>query len=176
MAGMGGLVGGSALMMGCNSLLHHVLKKIGHDLPSFFYVHRWRKFPVKNSVWKFSIWIKIYGFVGIRKRSNVVWLWGLPFSASESDIAGFFKGLEMGPNGVVICVNFQGKILSCKFRTLLITICWYFDLLQDIMSMLKCLVHIQWLHEITDCWSSCRCLKSSWSSITECLNGLHETV
>jgi hypothetical protein len=84
--------------------------------------------------------------------------------------------LEMGPNGVVICVNFQGKILSCKFRTLLITICWYFDLLQDIMSMLKCLMHIQLLHEITNCWSSCRCLKSSWSSITECLNGLHETV
>ncbi|CAM6102293.1 unnamed protein product [Calypogeia fissa] len=43
------------------------------------------------------------------KRSNVVRLRGLPFSASESDIADFFKGLEMGPDGVVICVNFQGR-------------------------------------------------------------------
>lgn len=43
-----------------------------------------------------------------RKRSIVVRLRGLPFSASESDIADFFKGLEMGPDGVVICVNFQG--------------------------------------------------------------------
>ncbi|KAG6551429.1 hypothetical protein Mapa_007075 [Marchantia paleacea] len=43
------------------------------------------------------------------KRSNVVRLRGLPFSASETDIADFFKGLEMGPDGVVICVNFQGR-------------------------------------------------------------------
>jgi len=43
------------------------------------------------------------------KRSNVVRLRGLPFSASESDISDFFKGLEMGPDGVVICVNFQGR-------------------------------------------------------------------
>ncbi|CAM6037574.1 unnamed protein product [Sphagnum compactum] len=43
------------------------------------------------------------------KRSNVVRLRGLPFSASESDIADFFKGLELGPDGVVVCVNFQGR-------------------------------------------------------------------
>ncbi|KAL2634576.1 hypothetical protein R1flu_006055 [Riccia fluitans] len=43
------------------------------------------------------------------KRSNVVRLRGLPFSASETDIADFFKGLDMGPDGVVICVNFQGR-------------------------------------------------------------------
>jgi hypothetical protein len=46
-----------------------------------------------------------------RKRSNVVRLRGLPFSASESDIADFFKGLELGPDGVVVCVNFQGMSL-----------------------------------------------------------------
>ncbi|KAH9557410.1 hypothetical protein CY35_07G083300 [Sphagnum magellanicum] len=43
------------------------------------------------------------------KRSNVVRLRGLPFSASEADIADFFKGLEKGPDGVVVCVNFQGR-------------------------------------------------------------------
>ncbi|KAJ7571157.1 hypothetical protein O6H91_01G152400 [Diphasiastrum complanatum] len=43
------------------------------------------------------------------KRSNVVRLRGLPFNATESDISDFFKGLEMGPDGVVICVNFQGR-------------------------------------------------------------------
>eukprot|EP00245_Coleochaete_scutata_P014153 TRINITY_DN5962_c0_g1_i1.p1 TRINITY_DN5962_c0_g1~~TRINITY_DN5962_c0_g1_i1.p1 ORF type:complete len:458 (-),score=101.37 TRINITY_DN5962_c0_g1_i1:1011-2384(-) len=43
------------------------------------------------------------------KRSNVVRLRGLPFSASEKDISDFFKGLELGPDGVVICVNFQGR-------------------------------------------------------------------
>eukprot|EP00850_Spirogloea_muscicola_P011829 SM000075S21918 [mRNA] locus=s75:21796:24659:+ [translate_table: standard] len=44
-----------------------------------------------------------------RKRSDVVRLRGLPFSATEGDIAEFFKGLELGPDGVVICVNFQGR-------------------------------------------------------------------
>eukprot|EP00850_Spirogloea_muscicola_P012074 SM000077S21548 [mRNA] locus=s77:144588:147856:+ [translate_table: standard] len=43
------------------------------------------------------------------KRSDVVRLRGLPFSATEGDIADFFKGLELGPDGVVICVNFQGR-------------------------------------------------------------------
>lgn len=39
----------------------------------------------------------------------MVRLRGLPFSASESEIEDFFKGLELGPDGVVICVNFQGR-------------------------------------------------------------------
>jgi RNA recognition motif-containing protein len=51
-------------------------------------------------------WVCLGAF---RKRSNVVRLRGLPFSASEADIADFFKGLEKGPDGVVVCVNFQGR-------------------------------------------------------------------
>eukprot|EP00250_Pteridium_aquilinum_P033242 c5358_g1_i1 orf=678-2033(-) len=43
------------------------------------------------------------------KHSDVVRLRGLPFSATESEIEEFFKGLELGPDGVVICVNFQGR-------------------------------------------------------------------
>lgn len=43
------------------------------------------------------------------KHSNVVRLRGLPFSATESEIEEFFKGLELGPDGVVICVNLQGR-------------------------------------------------------------------
>lgn len=43
------------------------------------------------------------------KRSNVIRLRGLPFSATEQDITDFFKGLELGPDGVVIQVNFQGR-------------------------------------------------------------------
>ncbi|KAI5074845.1 hypothetical protein GOP47_0010806 [Adiantum capillus-veneris] len=42
-------------------------------------------------------------------HSNVVRLRGLPFSATESDVEEFFKGLELGPDGIVICVNFQGR-------------------------------------------------------------------
>ncbi len=53
-----------------------------------------------------------------RKRSNVVRLRGLPFSASESDIADFFKGLELGPDGVVVCVNFQGMSLLFTRKSL----------------------------------------------------------
>jgi hypothetical protein len=45
---------------------------------------------------------------GFRRNSNVVHLRGLPFSVIESDVAAFFRGLELGPNGVVICVNFKG--------------------------------------------------------------------
>ncbi|EFJ14378.1 hypothetical protein SELMODRAFT_446014 [Selaginella moellendorffii] len=43
------------------------------------------------------------------KRSNVVRLRGLPFSATEVDIKEFFRGLDLGPDGIVICVNFQGR-------------------------------------------------------------------
>ncbi|MCO5559795.1 hypothetical protein L7F22_013399 [Adiantum nelumboides] len=43
------------------------------------------------------------------KHSNVVRLRGLPFSATESEIEEFFQGLELGPDGIVICVNFQGR-------------------------------------------------------------------
>lgn len=43
------------------------------------------------------------------RHSNVVRLRGLPFSATESEIEEFFKGLELGPDGIVICVNFQGR-------------------------------------------------------------------
>lgn len=43
------------------------------------------------------------------RRSSVVHLRGLSFSAMESDVAAFFRGLELGPDGVVICVNFKGR-------------------------------------------------------------------
>eukprot|EP00249_Psilotum_nudum_P017256 c26237_g1_i1 orf=591-1967(-) len=43
------------------------------------------------------------------RRSDVIRLRGLPFSATETDIKDFFKGLELGHDGVVICVNFQGR-------------------------------------------------------------------
>lgn len=43
------------------------------------------------------------------RHSDVVRLRGLPFSATETEIEDFFKGLELGRDGVVICVNFQGR-------------------------------------------------------------------
>ncbi|KAH7443820.1 hypothetical protein KP509_02G052200 [Ceratopteris richardii] len=43
------------------------------------------------------------------RNSNVVRLRGLPFKATESEIKEFFEGLELGPDGIVICVNFQGR-------------------------------------------------------------------
>eukprot|EP00271_Cylindrocystis_brebissonii_P015820 TRINITY_DN38855_c0_g1_i1.p1 TRINITY_DN38855_c0_g1~~TRINITY_DN38855_c0_g1_i1.p1 ORF type:complete len:464 (-),score=107.18 TRINITY_DN38855_c0_g1_i1:590-1981(-) len=43
------------------------------------------------------------------KRSNVARLRGLPFSASEQDITDFFAGLALGPEGVVIQMNMQGR-------------------------------------------------------------------
>ena len=41
----------------------------------------------------------------------MVHLRGLSFSAMESDVAAFFRGLELGCNGVVICVNFKGCLI-----------------------------------------------------------------
>lgn len=41
-------------------------------------------------------------------KSDVVRLRGLPFSAIEADVAAFFRGLELGPDRIVICINFRG--------------------------------------------------------------------
>lgn len=43
------------------------------------------------------------------RRSNVVRLKGISFSATVSEITEFFKSLALGPDGVVICVNLQGR-------------------------------------------------------------------
>ena len=73
---------------------------------------------------------KFYCF-GFRRNSNVVHLRGLSFSAMESDVAAFFRGLELGPDGVVICVNFKGYLYSfslfpiciCSFKIWLDATC-----------------------------------------------------
>ncbi|MCO5581587.1 hypothetical protein L7F22_059609 [Adiantum nelumboides] len=43
------------------------------------------------------------------RKSDVVRLRGLSFSSTESDVATFFRGLDLGPDGVVICINFRGR-------------------------------------------------------------------
>ncbi|KAH7301659.1 hypothetical protein KP509_23G036900 [Ceratopteris richardii] len=43
------------------------------------------------------------------RQSDVVRLRHLPFSTTEADVAAFFRGLELGPDGVVICINFRGR-------------------------------------------------------------------
>eukprot|EP00249_Psilotum_nudum_P011320 c23100_g1_i1 orf=403-1755(-) len=43
------------------------------------------------------------------RRSDVVRLRGVPASATEADIVDCFKGLELGPDGAVICLNVQGR-------------------------------------------------------------------
>lgn len=42
-------------------------------------------------------------------QSDVVRLRGLSLSSIESDVAAFFRGLDLGPDGVVICINFRGR-------------------------------------------------------------------
>lgn len=48
-------------------------------------------------------------------QDNIVRLRGLPFSATEADILEFFKGYELGPDGVVIQLNYQGRATGQAF-------------------------------------------------------------